>query len=51
MKTIKRSDITEETIHVVRCPNCKEMIEESEDPSDLINIFCEHCGTDFDLED
>lgn len=51
MKTIKRSDISEETIYVVECPNCKGIIEDSEDPSYLINIFCEHCGTGFDLED
>ena len=48
---IKRSDFSEETIYVVDCPNCGELIEMSEDPTYEDYGACDHCQEGFDIED
>lgn len=48
---INRTDFSEETIYVVKCPKCKEMIERSEDPAYEEDIYCDACSNTFELVD
>jgi len=50
---IKRSDVSEETIYIVDCPNpkCESLIETMDDPNYEDELYCEHCDTAFDLVD
>ena len=50
---IKKSDFTEESFWAAKCPNCGEMIEESENPDSpwCESVECEMCGETFEVEE
>ena len=48
-KSVKRSDIGEETIYNHTCPYCNEHTEFTDDYMDQID--CEHCGKYFEVID